>query len=290
MEVTLYSIGDGVITTDKDGRVEMVNTVAEELTGWKQADARGYPLSEIFDIFNEFTRKPCEDPVKKVLRSGKIVGLANHTILRAKDGQERVIVDSAAPIKDLVGEILGVVLVFRDVTDIREKEKEIEFLSYRDSLTGVYNRAYFTNKLKQFEKEEQFPITLILGDLDGLKLINDVFGYQTGDQVLMRLADIMKKSCRYSDIVSRWAGDEFAILLPRTTEEQAQIICERIKKACAEKDSTGMIISVSLGYASRLNNTEKWHDVIKRAEKNMYQSKLLSSKSYRGSVLSSIQN
>ncbi|MEP0775592.1 MAG: PAS domain-containing protein [Acidobacteriota bacterium] len=123
--VTLMSIGDAVIATDREGRVELLNPVAEQLTGWRQEDARGRPLGEVFVIVNEDTRAPVEDPVARVLRSGKVVGLANHTLLLARDGREIPIADSGAPIRDLEGAIVGVVLVFRDQTRERAAQKAI---------------------------------------------------------------------------------------------------------------------------------------------------------------------
>ncbi len=124
--VTLRSIGDGVITTDIEGRIVLLNKVAEELTGWSQSEAAGLPLPDVFCIINEGTRKRCDNPVEKVLASGSIVGLANHTILIAKDKTERIIADSAAPIRDRDNQILGVVLVFRDTTSKKRMEDAIK--------------------------------------------------------------------------------------------------------------------------------------------------------------------
>ncbi|PAW79113.1 MAG: hypothetical protein B9S32_03920 [Verrucomicrobia bacterium Tous-C9LFEB] len=123
LSVTLHSIGDGVVTTDTEGRVYLLNREGEYLTGWTQAEAEGKPLSEVFRIVHEFTRLPIEDPVKKVLRTGRTVELANHTVLISRDGKERIIADSAAPIRDSGGAIIGTVLVFRDST---QKEKLAE--------------------------------------------------------------------------------------------------------------------------------------------------------------------
>jgi PAS domain S-box-containing protein len=123
LRVTLASIGDAVITTDAEGLVTYLNAVGESLTGWPQSDAIGQPLDRVFRIVNEQSRKPVEDPVKRALREGVIVGLANHTILIAKDGTERPVDDSAAPIKDAKGRVLGVVMVFRDVTERRHLER-----------------------------------------------------------------------------------------------------------------------------------------------------------------------
>ena len=126
LSVTLRSIGDAVITTDINGNVVLLNKVAEELTGWSQADAAGQPLSTVFNIINQTTRKPCENPVTLILSSGKIVGLANHTVLISKDGQERIIADSGAPIRDLRSRIIGAVLVFRDTTEQVRMEQELQ--------------------------------------------------------------------------------------------------------------------------------------------------------------------
>ena len=125
LRITLASIGDAVISTDAEGRVTFLNGVAETLTGWTHADALGRPLPDVFRIINEATRLPVESPALRALREGTIVGLANHTILIAADGTERPIDDSAAPMRDATGSILGTVLVFRDVTDRRRVEDEL---------------------------------------------------------------------------------------------------------------------------------------------------------------------
>ncbi|HOI13554.1 MAG TPA: PAS domain S-box protein [Methanoculleus sp.] len=122
LHVTLRSIGDGVIVTDGDGRVTLLNRAAEDLTGWREDEAAGKSLSEVFRIINERTREPCHNPAEMVIESGNVIGLADHTVLIARNGTERVIADSGAPIRDSSGEIVGVVLVFRDVT--REKRAE----------------------------------------------------------------------------------------------------------------------------------------------------------------------
>ena len=122
---TLASIGDAVITTDTGGRITFLNQVACALTGWDQEEAKGQPLTTVFHILNEQTRQPAEDPASRSLREGKIVGLGNHTILRARDGTERPLDDSAAPIRDEAGQVAGVVLVFRDVTERRRTERAL---------------------------------------------------------------------------------------------------------------------------------------------------------------------
>ena len=138
-EVTLASIGDAVITTDVDGHVTFLNPVAETMTGWTQSDAQGQPLSDVFRIINEDTREPAENPIKKVLASGLVVGLANHTALVARDGTVRSIEDSAAPIRDARGAIAGAVMVFHDVTSKRKAERELR--ASEERLRAMFTQA-----------------------------------------------------------------------------------------------------------------------------------------------------
>ncbi|TAL17491.1 PAS domain S-box protein [bacterium] len=170
---TLMSIGDGVITTDAEGRVELLNGVAEELTGWRKEEAYQKPLEEVFFIFNQETRKAVENPVREVVRNGRIVGLANHTVLSSRDGTERPIADSAAPIHDEEGRITGVVLVFRDQSQEYEAQKKIE-----ESEAGY--RGLFNGML------DGFAIHEIVLDEDGRPAdyrflsVNPAFERQTG--------------------------------------------------------------------------------------------------------------
>jgi PAS domain S-box-containing protein len=128
---TLMSVGDGVIVTDVQGRLELMNEAAEEMTGWRLQDARGKPLAEVFSIVNENTRRPVESPVARVLRDNRVVGLANHTLLISRDGTERPIADSGAPVRNDTGQTIGVVLVFSDQTNQRRAETEIKNLALR---------------------------------------------------------------------------------------------------------------------------------------------------------------
>ena len=137
---TLLSVGDAVISTDANGRVEVMNPVAESLTGWTQTEARGLPSEKVFYIINEFTEEECENQVELVLETAEIIELANHTILVSKDGRRIPIEDSAAPIISTDGVITGVVIVFRDFSDKKERIDKIEYLSFHDYLTGLYNR------------------------------------------------------------------------------------------------------------------------------------------------------
>jgi len=290
LAVTLRSIGDGVIATDRQGRVTLINRAAETLTRWDAKKATGRDLTDVFRIIHEGTREPCENPVQRVLESGKITSLANHTVLIARDGTEKNIADSAAPIRDNDGKTIGVVIVFRDVTDEKRARDLITYLSYHDGLTGLYNRTWFEKQVKQLDSAGHLPLSLILCDVNGLKLINDGFGHEQGDTVLKKAARILRRACGNNDIIARWGGDEFAIVLPATDEKTALKITEKIKKACAVKQ-TGLIpISLALGSATKTKPDQDSSDLFKEAESKMYTHKLLESKSIHSSIIASLEN
>lgn len=159
LRVTLSCIGDGVITTDNQGHVTFLNPVAEALTGWSLADAAGQALETVFHIVNETTRNIVENPVHRALREGMIVGLANHTLLIAKDGTERPIDDSAAPIRSASGEVAGVVLIFRDVTQRKRDERLVsDALAYADNIIATMREAFLVldHTLKVVTANESF--------------------------------------------------------------------------------------------------------------------------------------
>jgi len=278
-KTTLLSVGDGVISTDNRGNVLIVNKVAEALTGWTQSEAFGKPLEQVFNIINEFTREKCENPVYKVLSTGNIIELANHTILVSKNNIEKPIEDSAAPIKDEKGNINGVVLVFRDFTEKKQKQEEIEYLSFHDQLTGLYNRRFYEEELKRLDTERNFPLTLVMGDVNGLKLINDSFGHVMGDELLKKVAEVMTKGCRVDDIIARLGGDEFVILLPKTDVHKAEQIIKRINELLLKEKIGSIHISVSFGYETKNNVEENIQEIFKSVEDHMYRHKLYESSS-----------
>ncbi|HUG67448.1 MAG TPA: PAS domain S-box protein, partial [Pirellulaceae bacterium] len=179
LRVTLASIGDAVIATDTQGRVTYLNAVAEELTGWTPNYAEGEPLETVFPILNENTRLPVENPVERVLREDVVVGLANHTILIAKDGTERPIDDSAAPIRDAAGKIRGVVLIFRDVTEQRRAERELR--ESEDRKSAILETAL--DCIISMDHEGKV--------FDFNSAAERTFGYSRGDVIGRELADLI---------------------------------------------------------------------------------------------------
>lgn len=288
LRATLLSIGDGVITTDRQGRITSLNKIARQLTGWTQAEASGKPSEQVFAIVNELTRERCENPIAMVLATGNIIELANHTILISKDGPERPIEDIAAPIKDEDDQINGVVLVFRDFSEKRERQETIKYLSYHDQLTGLYNRRFYEEELKRLDTGRNLPLTLVMADINGLKLTNDAFGHLVGDKLIRKIAEIIQKECRADDILARIGGDEFVLLLPNTDAIQAVKIIQRINDAIAAVRIDNIILSVSFGLETKKDINEEIAEIFKKAEDDMYRHKLADSSSMRNKTIALI--
>ncbi len=535
LEITLQSIGDGVITTDPQGIVTRMNNTAEKLTGWKLEKAKGKRLEEIFEIVNAQTGTRVKNPVEKVLEKGEIVGLANDTTLIAKDGTKRQIADSASPIRNSEGNIIGIILVFsnvtekyeakkkleksekryrtlldtmmegcqiiskdweylyindsladqidspkeklignkiwevfpgirdselfsvlkksmeernieerenrfelpnkescfqlriypvpegifvlskditkrvearkklkeenkwlrvlyektedpiailnaqhqvidinkafedvfkykleeiegrnmdevmnigkedsadkslteqllegkevqkegirydregnpvvciiegipvkvdseligayaiyKDITERKKHEEKIEYISYHDNLTGLYNRTFLEAEIDRLNVKRQLPISMIMIDLNGLKIINDSYGHNVGDKLLIKTADLLKDIFRDEDIIARWGGDEFVILLNQTEEEIAQSLVERIKnyRATVKLDSGDELpLSLAVGYAVKRDSSSDIETLFKNAEDMMYKDKLFENKSVKTHIVKSL--
>ncbi|HKM38640.1 MAG TPA: PAS domain S-box protein [bacterium] len=289
LRTTLLSIGDGIITTDKKGRITAMNKVAEDISGWTLKEVEGRPFSQIFRLINEKTGIGVENLVDRVLTEGAIVGLANHTLLLTKDGKKVPIADSAAPIKDHFDRVYGVVIVFRDVTQERKYRQRITRLSQRDFLTGLSNRRFVHQEMERLKDgSDHLPMVVVMADINGLRLVNKVFGHQEGDQVLKRAAQILKNSFRRGDLVARWGGDEFLILLPRTSAESAARIARSVEEAAANSNGLITNISIALGLAVMETADQTFDQLLQKAEEDMYRHKLLMGKSHRNAILNTM--
>ncbi len=423
LEVTLRSIGDGVIVTDQQGRVVRMNDTAEQLTGWLHREAHDKPIGQVFRLTETASGQSLQCPVKRVLKQKVLQEVRSDTTLISRDGGQHQITCTAAPIED--GEqFLGVVVVFSDVTeqyrikqrlresqrlvqstlnslsahicvldeqgniisvnqpwlefavengadlqkvqvgvnylqvcdevededretarrfadgirsvmrgereffdleypchspdqkrwfvgrvtrhvgqdngssrvviaheDVTERrlaEQRLRFLSFHDSLTGLRNRAYLEEEINRLDVTRQLPISIIMADVNGLKLVNDAFGHEQGDEVLKKVAQILQESCRQEDIIARWGGDEFLILLPETSSAQAQAICDRIAQACDDVSQSDVPVSISLGSATKEEPGQEIYEILQEAEDTMYKRKLSKSRSTKNAVLTTL--
>ena len=231
LRVTLASIGDGVITTDPRGRIEWLNPVAERLTGWTSAGARGLPLPEVFCVVDEETRAPAPDPVEACLRDHVTVALPEQSVLISRHGKEYGIEDSAAPIRADDGSTLGAVLVFHDVTEQRHLAREMTHRATHDALTGLCNRTEFESRLERMVPDTRDKGTehaLLFIDLDEFKIVNDSCGHTEGDRLLQQIAALIREQLRRSDLVARLGGDEFGIILDNCDLQRARGIAETV--------------------------------------------------------------
>ncbi len=280
LSVTLQSIGDAVITTDASGLVTWLNPVAERMTGWLNAEAKRRPVGQVFHIVNEETRAPTENPVAICLQQGEVAGVANQTVLISRNANEFGIEDSAAPIRNERGEILGVVLVFHDVTEQRRLSGEMSYRATHDALTGLVNRAEFETRLRRVlnkAHEERSVHALLFIDLDQFKLVNDACGHSVGDQLLQQVSKLLGEAVRARDTLARLGGDEFAVILEHCSAEQAervaQQICDRMDDFRFMHDARRFRIGASIGLVPVDNRWGTTAAVIQAADTSCYAAK-----------------
>ena len=231
LQVTLQSIGDAVITADTDGNVTWLNPMAEQMTGWLSPDAMGKPVRDVFCVFSEQNNNKRICPVEKCLRTEKIINADNNSAITARDGKQFGIEESAVPIFSNTGDLLGSVLVFRDVTEQRRHSKEMNYRATHDSLTGLANRIEFETRLQLALDDAHSNGTehsLMFIDLDQFKLVNDACGHAEGDLLLQQIAKLLSNNVGSADVIGRLGGDEFAVILQQCDSEQAKTIAQRI--------------------------------------------------------------
>jgi diguanylate cyclase (GGDEF)-like protein/PAS domain S-box-containing protein len=234
-QVTLQSIGDGVITTDAEGRIDYINPVAQDLTGWDMRGARGTPITDIMTIINQHTRATVDNPVMRCLKEGRVITLEENSILITRNAEEVPIQDSAAPIRDRIGNVIGSVMVFHDVSKESRLFRQLSYQASHDALTDLINRREFENRLvtalDSIRGSTEGSHALLYLDLDQFKVVNDTFGHSAGDALLRQLSEIVQANIRSTDVLARLGGDEFGILLERCSEQRAIEVAEAIRGA-----------------------------------------------------------
>ena len=278
--VTLASIADGVIATDSRGMVEYVNPVAEHLTGWAHAEARGEPLTRVFTVLHETTREPIETSAERCLDEDRPMGLTSHLTLVRRDGVEFAIDESAAPLHDLEGRLTGVVMVFRDATPQRQLTRQLSHQATHDPLTGLINRREFERRLARVISSARDSDTthgLCYLDLDRFKTVNDTCGHVAGDALLRQLAGILRGELRSRDTLARLGGDEFAVLLEHCELEQARRIADGLRLAVQNFrfswEDNSFALGVSIGLVEIGAGCTVESDALRAADAACYRAK-----------------
>ncbi len=279
-QVTLQSIGDAVITTDRDGRIDYMNPVAEQLCGWAGPQARGEKLGTVLRLLDEVNHRELENPLVRCLREGQLVHFAEHSVLQNRLGQEIEIEDSAAPIRDRSGEIVGAVVVFRDVTKERRLKRALSYQASHDALTGLINRREFDNRLAdalQAAKDGNGPHALLYVDLDQFKVVNDTCGHSAGDRLLRDVTGLLQAHVRSADTIARLGGDEFGILARHCSVEQAAKIADNIRQAIRDYrfvwEHNGSSIGASIGVVEITRDTDSVASLLSAADIACYAAK-----------------
>ncbi len=224
-EVTLKSIGDGVIRSDAAGRIDYLNPAAEKLTGWSNDEAKGRRLDEVYRAMEDGAGKLREDPLTECLRQNRTVSSPEWCSLFHREGSEFAVRDSASPIRNDQGDVLGAILIVKDVTHIRGLEREMAFQASHDTLTGLLNRREFESRVGEALVNATFTgrnHALCYLDLDAFKVVNDTCGHSVGDQMLQQLSAVLEATARGTDILARIGGDEFGLLLTDCTMDEAE--------------------------------------------------------------------
>jgi diguanylate cyclase (GGDEF)-like protein/PAS domain S-box-containing protein len=236
-QITLQSIGDGVVTTDAEARVQYLNPVASELTGWRLDDAVGRSIDEIFRGFHEETCEPIENPVGVAMRRNRPIKSVRPALLIRRDGNELYIESTAAPIRDAFGNVTGGVLVFHDVSESRELNRRLSYAASHDVLTELVNRREFEQRLERAlksAKARETSYAVLYLDLDQFKIINDACGHNAGDELLKQVGSLLKAKIRWRDTLARLGGDEFGVLLESCTMDEALRTAETLRQNIAE--------------------------------------------------------
>ena len=278
--VTLNSIGDAVLSTDTTGHITYLNLVAETMTGWSREEATGRPLAEVFRIIDGPTRKAARDPLEMAVEQNKTVALTVNCVLIRRDGFESTIEDSAAPIHDRSGRVVGAVIVFHDVSAARAMSAQMTHAAQHDVVTNLPNRMLLNDRIAQsisMARRQRKSTAVIFLDLDHFKYVNDSLGHAAGDKLLQSVAGRLVSSLRSSDTVSRQGGDEFIILLseithPADAAKSAAKILQSLDASHSIKNQD-LHINASIGISIFPEDGEDADTLIQNADMAMYYAK-----------------
>jgi len=279
-EATLNSIGDAVLSTDLCGKVTYLNTVAERMTGWSLKEAFGTPLGQVLQVVDRESGETVQNPLEYAIQQDQMVGLSADCVLIRRDGVETAIEDSASPIRDREGHLMGAVLVFRDVGRAHALAHKMSHLAQHDFLTELPNRILLLDRLTQairMDNRHHKKLALLFVDLDRFKPINDSLGHAIGDALLKSVAKRLCDTLRDTDTICRHGGDEFVILLPEIDcAADADLVANKVLVSLTAPhliDGRELYVVASIGISIYPDHGRSAEDLVHCADLAMYQAK-----------------
>jgi diguanylate cyclase len=264
IEAVLHSTADGIYAADKSGKFLFYNSKFLRLWNITAEYVNSQSGGEVLEFMAGYFIDGGEFRKRVVELNKSEIDCTD--ILNLKNG--RIFERTSCPLK-MDNKVMGRVWSFRDVTEQKKAEEKIWYLSFHDKLTGLYNRAYFEEELKRINTQRKLPLSIIFCDANNLKEMNENFGYDKGDQMLHKIADILKSSFRSEDLVVRWGGDEFIVVLPLTDEEMAESIIKRVYRKCEKASRPDFPVSISIGKAVKDKIYQNIDLIVNTAEKRM---------------------
>ncbi len=274
LQATLLSVGDILIATNVDGEIQMMNPTAERETGCKLEEIKGKNISEILRFIEPVTNEAYSESLNALALEREAAGEnIQAQIVMLHTGKELSVHYHVTPIRLPDNSKAGYIIVISDISSLIERQKRITYLSYHDDLTGLYNRRYLMDALHRLDTSRNYPFTIMIMDINNLKAINDTYGHPVGDRQIRKIADFLKSIFRADDIIARTGGDEFCVLLPKTSQITAESIVKRIKHDLDPYGSRPGKISVAIGYAIKTADEMEIEEIYRQADENMYQDK-----------------
>ncbi len=282
IQVTLHSIGDGVVSTDRDGRISYLNPAAEQMVGQTLAQAAGRPFGEVVHLYDQASGAPLPSPVEQCLQDREVYGVRESAVLRHPSGRDFGVQLSVAPIAGRDGSLLGAVMVCQDVTEARGLAQKMSYLAHHDGLTGLPNRVLFQDRVHQAcqsGRRHGRRFAVVFMDLDHFKHVNDSLGHAVGDELLKAVAQRLTGALRASDTICRLGGDEFVVLLSELDDVDVDGVAEVAKKILRQVaqpcvlGGTEVNVGASLGIALFPGDGDDPDTLMKRADAAMYRSK-----------------
>ena len=270
-EMIIENLPIGIFALDRNRSVIITNSAFEKITGYTQEDFKHIDIfSIVHEDFKELSRERFKHRIEgkeelshyemKIIRKDKKVIWIEIFVMTIVLRGKMILVDSIV-----------------DITDKKIKNDKIKYLSFHDVLTGLYNRNYFNEEIKRFSSERNWPLSIIMSDINGLKIVNDTMGHKEGDKIIVRFAKILKSKIRSNDVAARIGGDEFSVIMPNTDERGAEKFIRRLLDAVDyENRQNEVYLSVSFGYATQKGQYETLNDLLKEADLNMYSNKFSS--------------